>query len=160
MTLMELLDTNVPINLPSLMLKHMQYILTQDMNKYALPYSFWLSKIFEAYSIPIQVWTMYTTKDVLGHINCVALHGSMWHTNISLHRFQTALDAKTVELISVHQEFEQKSSALLSRISELEDTLHKERVAYAEIVHKISLLILSSIPLTLAIPGTIYFLGS
>lgn len=58
LTLMELLDSDVPINLPSLIIKHMESVLTQDKNGNALTYSFWLSKIFEAYSVPIQVWTM------------------------------------------------------------------------------------------------------
>lgn len=105
---MELLDTDVPINLPSLMLKHMQCVLTQDKNGHALLYSFWLSQIFKAYPIPFQVWTMYTTKGVLGQVNHTALPGSMQHTNISLHRLQTTLDAKTTELTSVHQEFAQE----------------------------------------------------
>lgn len=33
LSLMELLDTDVPINLPSLTLKHMQRVLIQDINR-------------------------------------------------------------------------------------------------------------------------------
>lgn len=46
LTLMEMLDTDVLINLPSLILKHMQCVLIQDKNEHALPYGFWLSQIF------------------------------------------------------------------------------------------------------------------
>lgn len=95
LTLMELLDTDVLINLPSLILKYMQCVLTQDKNRHALPYCFCLSHIFEAYFFPVQVQAMQTTKDVLGQVNHVALLGSMQCTGTPLHQLKTALDAKT-----------------------------------------------------------------
>lgn len=141
--LVELLDSDVPINLPSLILKQMQYVVTQDKNGHD---GFWLSQIFKAYSISIQVWTMKSTKDVLGQVNHVALTSSMQCTGTSLYRLRIALDSKTIELTSAHQVFVQECGGLLSRISELEDILNKESVAHAESVNKLSLLILSIIP--------------
>lgn len=40
--LMELLVSDVTINLSSLIIKHMRCVLTQDKNWHTLPYGFWL----------------------------------------------------------------------------------------------------------------------
>lgn len=53
LTLMELLDSEIPINLASLIIKHMQRILIQDKNGHALPYGFCLADILEAYFVPL-----------------------------------------------------------------------------------------------------------
>lgn len=59
LTLMELLDSMVKINLPSLIIKHMQMILLKnDKKAHALAYGFRLGPIFEDCNIPIQVWSL------------------------------------------------------------------------------------------------------
>lgn len=55
LTLMEQLDTQVPIDLSRLMIKHMQRVLVQDVNSHALPYEFWLASVFEDFHIPVKV---------------------------------------------------------------------------------------------------------
>lgn len=50
-TLMELLDTEVKIDLPKLIIKHMQRVLINNAKGHALPYELWLSPIFEDYSV-------------------------------------------------------------------------------------------------------------
>lgn len=66
LTLIEHLDTEVNINFPNLMIKHLQRLLLKDKKGSALPYGFWFSMIFEDYTIHVQVWMFETTKDVLG----------------------------------------------------------------------------------------------
>lgn len=53
LTFMKLLDSEIPINLSSLIIKHMQRVLIQDKNGHALPYGFWVADILEAYSIAV-----------------------------------------------------------------------------------------------------------
>ncbi|XP_060182244.1 uncharacterized protein LOC132611901 [Lycium barbarum] len=48
MTLMELLDTKVQINLPSLMLQHMRRITLQENRGHGLAYGFWLINKFQS----------------------------------------------------------------------------------------------------------------
>ncbi|XP_047270431.1 uncharacterized protein LOC124899566 [Capsicum annuum] len=42
-------DTQILIDLPQLMIKHIQRVLIQDANGHALPYEFWLASIFEIF---------------------------------------------------------------------------------------------------------------
>lgn len=46
LTLMELLNTGVRIDFPSLIIKHMHRVLNQDKNWHVLPYGIWLASIF------------------------------------------------------------------------------------------------------------------
>lgn len=94
--LMELLDSEIPINLSSLIIKHMQWVLIQDTNGHALPHGFRLASILEAYSIPMQVCAMQITKDVLGTINHVALPISMQCVDIAVRCLEVALAAKNL----------------------------------------------------------------
>ncbi|WMV50422.1 hypothetical protein MTR67_043807 [Solanum verrucosum] len=61
---MELLNTEVPIDLPSWIIKHMHRVLYQDENGHTLPYGFWMASIFEAFDVLVQVWDSQTVKDV------------------------------------------------------------------------------------------------
>lgn len=98
---MELLDTEVKIDLPRLMIKHMQRVLLKDGKVHALPYEFWFTPIFEDYSIPIQVWSLQTTQDVIGNV-------SMRGTDTSLQHAKNALVEKDVALIIAQAEYEAK----------------------------------------------------
>lgn len=53
---MELMDSEVKIDLPSLILKHMNKVLHQDENVHSLAYGFWLGQIFDAFEYPVPVW--------------------------------------------------------------------------------------------------------
>ncbi|KAH0650448.1 hypothetical protein KY284_030360 [Solanum tuberosum] len=55
LTLMELLDTEVPIDLPTLIIKRMHRVLHQDENGHALPCGFWMAAIFETFDVPVQL---------------------------------------------------------------------------------------------------------
>ncbi|KAF3654906.1 hypothetical protein FXO37_16246 [Capsicum annuum] len=77
LTLIELLDTKVRIDLPRLILKHMQRVLLKEVSGHALPYQFWLTSIFEDFGISVQVWTSQTIKDIIGHVNHMMLPVSM-----------------------------------------------------------------------------------
>lgn len=64
-TLMELLVTKVKIYLPKIVIKHVHLVLWKDDIGHSLPYAFW-PLVFEKYSVPIQFWSLQTTKDVIG----------------------------------------------------------------------------------------------
>lgn len=53
--LMELIDTGVKINWPSLIINHIQCALLKDEKGNALSYGFQLAPIFEYSSVPVQV---------------------------------------------------------------------------------------------------------
>lgn len=54
LTLMELLDTKVKIDLPNLIIKNIQRMLPKDDKKaHAFPYRFWLAQVFEEYVVPV-----------------------------------------------------------------------------------------------------------
>lgn len=56
LTLIELFDTMVNINLPSFIIKHIQRELLKGHKKaHALRYGFWLASIIKDYEIPMQV---------------------------------------------------------------------------------------------------------
>lgn len=72
LTLIEILDIEVKFKLPSQIIKHLQRVLIKDAKKaHGLLYGFCLALIFEDYSIPMQVWSLHMTKDILGHLNHV-----------------------------------------------------------------------------------------
>lgn len=77
MNLMELLDSKVKMNLPSLILKHMNRVVHQDKNDRSLTYGFWIGKIFEEFDVPIPVWEYQITKDVLGRFHHSSFPKSM-----------------------------------------------------------------------------------
>lgn len=53
LTLMELFDTEVRIDLPILILKNMQRVIIKEKNGHALPYEFWLTPILEEFRVPV-----------------------------------------------------------------------------------------------------------
>ncbi|KAH0664896.1 hypothetical protein KY285_026102 [Solanum tuberosum] len=69
LTLMELLISRQPINLPKLMLCHMGCICVEDAKLHSLGYGFWLGEIFEYFKVPIMKWQEQAVKDVLGIVN-------------------------------------------------------------------------------------------
>ncbi|KAF3664614.1 hypothetical protein FXO38_03068 [Capsicum annuum] len=94
LTLMELLDTEVRIDLPRLILKHMQRVLIKEQNGHALPYEFWLTPILEEFRVPIQVWSSQTVKDIIGSVNHMMLLGSMRNVDYPMQRLRNVLAAK------------------------------------------------------------------
>ncbi|KAH0703070.1 hypothetical protein KY290_018392 [Solanum tuberosum] len=66
LTLMELLISQVQINLPKLILSHINRICVDDSTEHGLRYGFWLGDIFEYFQVPIEEWQEQTIKDVLG----------------------------------------------------------------------------------------------
>lgn len=88
---MELLDTEVPIDLPSWIIKHMHRVLHQDENVHTLPYGFWMVSIFEAFDVLVQVWDSQTVKDVVGRVNHMTLPVSMRSLDTPLQRLKISL---------------------------------------------------------------------
>lgn len=62
LTFMKLLHSKVKIDLPNLVLKHMNCVLHQDKNGHSLAYGFWLGHIFKEFDVPILVWEYQTTR--------------------------------------------------------------------------------------------------
>lgn len=73
LTLMELLDTKVKIHPHRIVIKHIHRVLLKDDKGHALPYTFWLSPVFEEYSVIIQVYSLHTMKDVIGSMHYITL---------------------------------------------------------------------------------------
>lgn len=53
--------------------------------------------------VPVQVWTMQTTKDVLGQVNHLAPPISMQPVGTHLHKLQLSLDAMTTVLATAQR---------------------------------------------------------
>lgn len=69
----------------------MHRVLLKDENGHSLPHGIWLDNIFEDYSILIRIWTLQTTKNVLGMLNHVALPTLMGKVDTPLQRLRNAL---------------------------------------------------------------------
>ncbi|KAH0634465.1 hypothetical protein KY290_037877 [Solanum tuberosum] len=129
LTLMELLDSEVPINLPTLIIKHMHMVLHQDENGHVLPYGFWMAPIFETFNVPVQVWHSQTFKDVVGRVNHVALPVSMRNPDNLLQRLKNQLAAKEDELLALETAHQMERVILEARIVELQTELATTRAA-------------------------------
>ncbi|WMV38148.1 hypothetical protein MTR67_031533 [Solanum verrucosum] len=118
LTLMELLDTEVPIDQPTLIIKHMRKVLYQDENGHALPYGFWMAPIFEAFDVPVQV-----------------------NPDNPLQRLKNQLASKEDQLLAMENAHQMEKASLEARIVELQNELAQERVVNIAIVqHLIQLL--------------------
>ena len=81
LTLMKLLDSEIPTDLPLFIIKHIQRVLVKDTNGHALSYQFWLASVFNNFHIPVKVWSLQTTKDVIGQLNHARLPAAMRHAD-------------------------------------------------------------------------------
>ncbi|KAF3625716.1 Ribosomal protein S8 family protein [Capsicum annuum] len=77
LTLMGLLDSEIPIDFPQLIIKHMERLLVKDKNGHALPYHFWLVPVFDDFCVCVKVWSLQITKDVIGQVNYDILSAAM-----------------------------------------------------------------------------------
>lgn len=91
LTLMEILDTQVKIDLSKLIIKHMQRTLIKDVVEHSLPYEFWLDPVFEDYLVPVHVWLLQTTKNVIGKVEHMALYVAVMSADIPLQCSRNAL---------------------------------------------------------------------
>ncbi|KAM3287290.1 hypothetical protein P3S67_020720 [Capsicum chacoense] len=94
LTLMELLDSVVRIDLSRLILKHTQRVLLKEVSGHTLPYQFWLTPIFEDFGVSVQVWSSQTTKDIIRHVNHMILPISMKSADNSMQRLRNSLAEK------------------------------------------------------------------
>ncbi|KAH0644500.1 hypothetical protein KY284_032384 [Solanum tuberosum] len=101
LTLMELLLSRHPINLPQLMLFHIHSICVEDNKLHALGYGFWLGEIFEYLKVPVKVWEVQTTKDVLGTVNHVDVHAPWRGANAPMQRLRAQLTLKDEEITAL-----------------------------------------------------------
>ncbi|KAM3304224.1 hypothetical protein P3S67_015256 [Capsicum chacoense] len=91
LTLIELLDSEIPIDIPQLIIKHMQRVLVKDKNGHALPYQFWLAPVFDDFRVSVKVWSLQKTKDVIGQVNHVMLPAAMRHADNPMQKLRNAL---------------------------------------------------------------------
>ncbi|KAM3201326.1 hypothetical protein P3L10_033689 [Capsicum annuum] len=149
--LMELLDTEVRIYLPRLILKHMQRVLIKEKNGHALPYEFWLTPILEEFRVPIQVWSSQTVKDIIGSVNHMMLPGSMKNVDNPMQRLRNALADKQGEvepaqaaLEAAQATYEEERGILQAQIASLTSLLERKRAENVDVIRKITSLIPSS----------------
>uniref|UniRef100_M1BEE9 Uncharacterized protein n=2 Tax=Solanum tuberosum TaxID=4113 RepID=M1BEE9_SOLTU len=129
LTLMELLDTEVPINLPSLIINHMHRVLNQDKNGHAFPYGFWMASIFESFDVPVQVWVSQTVKDVVGRVNHMTLPISMRRLNSPLQRLKYQPAEKEDELAAMTTAHQLERESWEAQVVVLQNELDQERNA-------------------------------
>lgn len=83
---------------------------------YALPFEFWLTPVFDDYSVPVQVWSLQYKKDVIGMVDHMALPVFMRSVDTPIHRARNALTEKDVELIATQAAHEAERVMLFARI--------------------------------------------
>ncbi|KAG5589643.1 hypothetical protein H5410_040157, partial [Solanum commersonii] len=101
LTLMELLLLRHPINLPQLMLFHIHSICVEDNKLHALGYGFWLGEIFEYLKVPVKVWEVQTTKDVLSIVNHADVHAPWRGANALMQRLRAQLTLKDEKITAL-----------------------------------------------------------
>lgn len=147
-TLLKSFDTEVKINLPSVITKHMKKVFLKDDKKgHTLPCGFWLALIFEDYSVLIKFWFLQTVKDIIGCLNHTALPVLMRQADISIQRLQNNLADKVAEWEKANDIYDQDKEALQAKILILEAYLSRERDDNAYFIRKLTQLIIS-IPTT------------
>ncbi|KAF3678602.1 hypothetical protein T459_20356 [Capsicum annuum] len=58
LTLIELLDSEIPIDLPQLIITHMQRVLVKNKNGHVFPYQLWLAPVFDDFSADLLTATI------------------------------------------------------------------------------------------------------
>ncbi|KAH0650447.1 hypothetical protein KY284_030359 [Solanum tuberosum] len=127
LTIMELLDTEVLIDLPSLIIKNMHMVLNQEKHGHAFLYGFWMASIFEAFDMPVQVWHSQIVKDVVGQVNHMALPASMRHLDTPLQRLQNQLAERENELVVMTTAHQMVKENWEARVVTLQNELAQER---------------------------------
>ncbi|KAH0655300.1 hypothetical protein KY285_030182 [Solanum tuberosum] len=140
LTIMELLLSRHPINLPQLMLCHMHHICIKDQKLHGLGYGFWLGELFESLGIPVQAWQEQTTKDVIGDLNQVVVPALKRGANGPLQRLRSQLADKekeiealrvsyTATIDEMHLSFKAKEAELIAENENLKSELLQTRAA-------------------------------
>ncbi|KAH0665553.1 hypothetical protein KY285_026759 [Solanum tuberosum] len=140
LTLMELLLSRQPINLPQLLLFHIHSICVEDNRLHVLGYGFWLGKIFEYLKIYVKVWEVQTTKDVLGTVNHDVVPALRRSSNASLQRLRAQITLKNEEIIALrvshnaamdqlHVSYGLEHDRLVEEIAKLKEDLAKYEAA-------------------------------
>ena len=116
-----------------------------------MPYEFWLAPIFEEFHIPIKVWSLQTTKDVIGSVNHAILPPAMRNADNPMQRLRNALTAKQSEVVvaqaaleAAQAAHEEEKQVLQAQIASLTALLENKRVDNADIIKKPTSLIPSS----------------
>ncbi|KAK4718254.1 hypothetical protein R3W88_016592 [Solanum pinnatisectum] len=89
LTLMELLISQVLINLPQLICSHINRICVDDSTDHGLGYGFWLGDIFEYF------------QDVLGEVDHAAIPMTSRGENAPMQRLRASLTAKNEEIAAL-----------------------------------------------------------
>ncbi|KAF3625935.1 hypothetical protein FXO37_30594 [Capsicum annuum] len=101
----------------------MQRILIKDSKGHTLPYKFWLVAMFEDYLLLVQVWSLKTTKDIIGTVEHMALPVSIGSVDNPLQRARNALAEKNVAMIAAQANHEAERVMLLAQIDSLQAKL-------------------------------------
>lgn len=137
---MELLLSRHPINLSQLMLFHIHFIGVEDKKLHALGYGFWLGEIFEYLKIPVKVWEVQTTKDVLGTMNHAVVPAPRRGANTPMQRLRAKLTLKDEEIYALrvshttamdqlHVSYGLEHARLVEENAKLKEDLAQSKVA-------------------------------
>jgi len=119
--LMEALDNFTTINLPGIMIEHMQKVVDFKDGNHGLPYGFLLTKVFEYFKVPLgqaKVGTKKQTfsKSTLEECECIDRAGGVGSTS-SISQLINAQNSATGEI----RQLKARNSILESQLSQLQE---------------------------------------
>ncbi|KAG5595687.1 hypothetical protein H5410_036919 [Solanum commersonii] len=121
-------------------------VLNQDKNRHALPYGFWMASIFEAFDVPVHVWCSQTVKDLVGHMNHMALPTSMRRPNTPLQCLQNQLVERENELATMTTAHQMEKENWEARVVTLQNELTRERTANISTMRHLTQLLATQTP--------------
>ncbi|WMV38135.1 hypothetical protein MTR67_031520 [Solanum verrucosum] len=107
----------------------MHMVLNQDKNGHALLYGFWMAFIFEAFDVPVQVWSSQIVKDVVGQVNHMAFPASVRRPDTPLQHLQNQLVERENELAAMTTAHQMEKENWEARVVTLQNELAQERTA-------------------------------
>ncbi|XP_070025934.1 uncharacterized protein [Nicotiana sylvestris] len=102
LVLMEALDSYTTINLPSIMIEHMQKVVELKDGNHGLPYGFLLTKVFEYFKVPlgqekVDNYKQYFSKTTLEECECIEKVGGVGSTS-TISQLINAQNSATAEI--------------------------------------------------------------
>uniref|UniRef100_M1E0E4 Uncharacterized protein n=2 Tax=Solanum tuberosum TaxID=4113 RepID=M1E0E4_SOLTU len=174
LTLMELLISQVQINLPKLILCHINRICVDDSTEHGLGYGFWLGDIFEYFQVPIEEWQEQTIKDVLGVVDHVVIPTTSRGADAPMQRLRASLTAKNEEITTLqvshstaidqlqidygleHARLAEENSRLKEELAQTQVALNTERSSNSDCLkHIYEILTKGSPSLSFALPPSV-----
>ncbi|KAG5617118.1 hypothetical protein H5410_016942 [Solanum commersonii] len=162
LTLMELLISQVHINLPKLILSHINRICVDNSTEHGLGYGFWLGDIFEYFQVPIEEWKEQTIKGVLGVVDHAAILTTSRGANAPMQRIESLVShSATIDQLHIdyglkHARLAEENSRLKEELAQTLAALNTERSSNSDCLkHLYEILTKGSPSLSSALPPSV-----